>query len=31
LMDGELGVASHGGRTEFTLRLPVGVTERTTT
>jgi two-component system OmpR family sensor kinase len=27
LMDGELGLASHGGRTEFTLRLPIGVAE----
>ena len=25
LMDGELGLASHRGRTEFTLRLPVAV------
>jgi two-component system OmpR family sensor kinase len=31
LMDGELGLASHRGRTEFTLRLPVGVVEGTTT
>jgi two-component system, OmpR family, sensor kinase len=31
LMDGELGLASHGGRTEFTLRLPIGVAEGTTT
>jgi len=31
LMDGELGLASHLGRTEFTLRLPVGVAEGTTT
>jgi two-component system OmpR family sensor kinase len=31
LMDGELGLASHRGRTEFTLRLPVGVAEGTTT
>jgi two-component system OmpR family sensor kinase len=30
LMDGELGLASHRGRTEFTLRLPVGVAEGTT-
>jgi two-component system OmpR family sensor kinase len=31
LMDGELGLASDRGRTEFTLRLPVGVVEGTTT
>ena len=31
LMDGELGLASHQGRTEFTLRLPVDVAEGTTT
>jgi len=31
LMDGELELASHLGRTEFTLRLPVGVAEGTTT
>jgi two-component system, OmpR family, sensor kinase len=31
LMDGELALASHRGRTEFTLRLPVGVAEGTTT
>jgi two-component system, OmpR family, sensor kinase len=31
LMDGELGLASHRGRTEFTLRLPVGVAEGTAT
>jgi two-component system OmpR family sensor kinase len=31
LMDGELGLASHRGRTEFTLRLPSGVAEGTTT
>ena len=27
LMDGELGLASHRGRTEFTLRLPTGAPE----
>ncbi len=31
LMDGELGLASHRGRTEFTLRLPVGMAEGTAT
>ena len=31
LMDGELGLASHQGRTEFILRLPVDVAEGTTT
>jgi signal transduction histidine kinase len=31
LMDGELELASHRGRTEFTLRLPIGVAEGTTT
>jgi len=31
LMDGELGLASHQGHTEFTLRLPVGVAEGATT
>jgi signal transduction histidine kinase len=31
LMDGELGLASHPGRTEFTLRLPIGAAERDTT
>ena len=30
LMDGELGLASNQGRTEFTLRLPVGVAEGAT-
>jgi two-component system OmpR family sensor kinase len=31
LMDGELGLASYRGGTEFTLRLPVGAAEGTTT
>jgi two-component system, OmpR family, sensor kinase len=31
LMDGELGLALHQGRTEFILRLPVDVAEGTTT
>jgi two-component system OmpR family sensor kinase len=31
LMNGELALASHEGRTEFTLRLPIGVAEGTTT
>jgi two-component system OmpR family sensor kinase len=31
LMEGELGLASHQGCTEFTLRLPIGMAEGTTT
>jgi signal transduction histidine kinase len=31
LMNGELGLASHPGRTEFILRLPVGAAERKAT
>jgi two-component system, OmpR family, sensor kinase len=31
LMDGELGLASHSGRTEFTLRLPAGAPEGAST
>ena len=31
LMDGELGLASHRGRTEFTLRLPTGAAEGAST